>query len=112
HSELGGGEATGVEYLLMLALSRLVLDNFPSLQASWVTQGGKVGQLSLAYGSNDMGSVIMEENAAAPPGPPPAWTKSRSCAKSRTPGSSPSAATCITRSSAIRIIASRPCRGP
>ena len=62
HTELGGGEATGVEYLRMLALSRLVLDNFPSLQASWVTQGGKVGQLSLAYGANDMGSVMIEEN--------------------------------------------------
>jgi cyclic dehypoxanthinyl futalosine synthase len=62
HTELGGREATGVEYLRMLALSRLVLDNFPSLQASWVTQGGKVGQLSLAYGSNDMGSVMIEEN--------------------------------------------------
>src|SRR3954464_10663185 len=62
HTELGGGEATGLEYLRMLALSRLVLDNFPSLQASWVTQGGKVGQLSLAYGANDMGSVMIEEN--------------------------------------------------
>ena len=62
HTELGGGEATGLEYLRMLALARLVLDNFPSLQASWVTQGGKVGQLSLAYGSNDMGSVMIEEN--------------------------------------------------
>jgi cyclic dehypoxanthinyl futalosine synthase len=62
HTELGGGEATGFEYLRMLALARIVLDNFPSLQASWVTQGGKVGQLSLAYGSNDMGSVMIEEN--------------------------------------------------
>src|SRR4051795_2021803 len=62
HTELGGREATGVEYLRMLALARIVLDNFPSLQASWVTQGGKVGQLSLAYGSNDMGSVMIEEN--------------------------------------------------
>ena len=62
HTELGGVEATGVEYLRMLALARIVLDNFPSLQASWVTQGGKVGQLSLAYGSNDMGSVMIEEN--------------------------------------------------
>src|SRR6187455_1689693 len=62
HTELGGGEATGIEYLRMLALSRIVLDNFPSLQASWVTQGGKVGQLSLAFGANDMGSVMIEEN--------------------------------------------------
>ena len=62
HTELGGGEATGVEYLRMLALARIFLDNFPSLQASWVTQGGKVGQLSLAFGANDMGSVMIEEN--------------------------------------------------
>ena len=62
HTELGGSEATGVEYLRMLSLARIVLDNFPSLQASWVTQGGKVGQLSLAYGANDMGSVMIEEN--------------------------------------------------
>jgi cyclic dehypoxanthinyl futalosine synthase len=62
HTELGGSEATGLEYLRMLALARIVLDNFPSLQASWVTQGGKVGQLSLAYGANDMGSVMIEEN--------------------------------------------------
>ena len=46
----------------MLALARIVLDNFPNLQASWVTQGGKVGQLSLAFGANDMGSVMIEEN--------------------------------------------------
>jgi cyclic dehypoxanthinyl futalosine synthase len=62
HTELGGGEATGIDYLRTLAISRLVLDNFDNLQASWVTQGGKVGQLSLAYGSNDMGSVMIEEN--------------------------------------------------
>ena len=43
-------------------LARIVLDNFDNLQASWVTQGGKVGQLSLAYGANDMGSVMIEEN--------------------------------------------------
>jgi cyclic dehypoxanthinyl futalosine synthase len=62
HTELGGGEATGIEYLRTLATSRLVLDNFENLQASWVTQGGKVGQLSLAFGANDMGSVMIEEN--------------------------------------------------
>ena len=62
HTELGGTEATGVEYLKTLALARLVLDNFDNLQASWVTQGGKVGQLSLAFGANDMGSVMIEEN--------------------------------------------------
>jgi cyclic dehypoxanthinyl futalosine synthase len=62
HTALGGGEATGVEYLRTLAIARIVLDNFDNLQASWVTQGGKVGQLSLAYGANDMGSVMIEEN--------------------------------------------------
>lgn len=62
HTELGGTEATGVDYLRTLALSRLVLDNFDNVQSSWVTQGGKVGQMSLAYGANDMGSVMIEEN--------------------------------------------------
>ena len=62
HTELGGVEATGLDYLRTLALARLVLDNFENLQASWVTQGGKVGQLSLAFGANDMGSVMIEEN--------------------------------------------------
>jgi len=66
HTELGAqhqlSEATGIEYLRTLALSRIVLDNFDNLQASWVTQGGKVGQLSLAFGANDMGSVMIEEN--------------------------------------------------
>jgi cyclic dehypoxanthinyl futalosine synthase len=62
HTELAGTEATGVEYLRTLAIARLVLDNFENLQASWVTQGGKVGQLSLGFGANDMGSVMIEEN--------------------------------------------------
>jgi len=62
HTELGGSEATGIEYVRTLAIARLVLDNFDNLQASWVTQGGKVGQLSLAFGANDMGSVMIEEN--------------------------------------------------
>ncbi|MBF8300266.1 MAG: synthase subunit 2 [Acidobacteria bacterium] len=62
HTERGGSEATGIDYLRTLALARIVLDNFDNLQASWVTQGGKVGQLSLAYGANDMGSVMIEEN--------------------------------------------------
>ena len=62
HTEHGGFEETGVDYLRTLALARILLDNFDNLQASWVTQGGKVGQLSLAYGANDMGSVMIEEN--------------------------------------------------
>jgi cyclic dehypoxanthinyl futalosine synthase len=62
HTALAGVEATAVDYLRTLAAARIVLDNFDNLQASWVTQGGKVGQLSLAFGANDMGSVMIEEN--------------------------------------------------
>ncbi len=62
HTERGGREATGIDYLRTLALARVVLDNVDNMQASWVTQGGKVGQLSLAFGANDMGSVMIEEN--------------------------------------------------
>lgn len=56
------------EYLRMLALARLYLDNFDNLQASWVTQGAKVGQLALFFGANDMGSVMMEEKVVAAAG--------------------------------------------
>ncbi len=56
------------EYLTMLALSRLYLDNIPNIQSSWVTMGPKIGQLSLFYGANDMGSVMMEENVVSAAG--------------------------------------------
>ena len=56
------------EYLKMLAVSRLYLDNFDNMQSSWVTQGLKVGQLSLLYGANDMGSLMIEENVVAEAG--------------------------------------------
>ncbi|MEE9199907.1 MAG: cyclic dehypoxanthinyl futalosine synthase [Candidatus Brocadiales bacterium] len=50
------------EYLKTLAVSRLYLDNVPNVQASWVTQGPKIGQLALKFGANDMGSTMIEEN--------------------------------------------------
>lgn len=56
------------EYLKTLAVSRLYLDNVPSLQSSWVTQGLKIGQLSLLFGANDMGSLMIEENVVAEAG--------------------------------------------
>jgi cyclic dehypoxanthinyl futalosine synthase len=56
------------EYLRTLAVARLFLDNFPSLQSSWVTMGPKVGQLALFFGANDMGSVMMEENVVSAAG--------------------------------------------
>jgi cyclic dehypoxanthinyl futalosine synthase len=46
----------------------LFLDNFPSLQSSWVTMGPKIGQLALFFGANDMGSVMMEENVVSAAG--------------------------------------------
>jgi cyclic dehypoxanthinyl futalosine synthase len=58
---LRGREATGVEYLRVLAISRLFLDNVPHLQASWLTPGLKLGQLALFYGCDDMGGTILEE---------------------------------------------------
>jgi len=59
---------TAVEYLRVLALSRLVLDNFENIQASWVTQGDKIAQLALAFGANDLGSTMIEENVVAAAG--------------------------------------------
>src|SRR6185437_13454304 len=56
------------EYLRTLAIARLFLDNFASLQSSWVTMGPKVGQLALFFGANDMGSVMMEENVVSAAG--------------------------------------------
>ncbi len=58
---LGGKESTGLEYLRVLAVARLYLDNFPHLQASWLTPGLKMGQLALFYGCDDMGGTILEE---------------------------------------------------
>lgn len=52
----------GYSYLKVLAIARLALDNVPNLQASWVTQGGKIAQLALRFGANDMGSTMIEEN--------------------------------------------------
>ncbi len=56
------------EYLRMLALARLYLDNIRNLQSSWVTMGPKIGQLALYFGANDMGSVMMEENVVSSAG--------------------------------------------
>jgi cyclic dehypoxanthinyl futalosine synthase len=60
--------ATGVEYLRVLAVARLFLDNFPHLQASWVTQGAKMAQLALTFGADDLGSTMIEENVVAAAG--------------------------------------------
>ena len=60
--------ANALESLRMTALARLYLDNIANIQASWVTQGVKIGQLALFFGANDMGSVMMEENVVSAAG--------------------------------------------
>jgi len=61
-------KATAVEYLRVLALCRLMLDNIDNIQASWVTQGAKIAQAALAFGANDLGSTMIEENVVAAAG--------------------------------------------
>ena len=56
------------EYLRTQAIARLYLDNIPNIQSSWVTQGGKIGQVALFFGANDMGSLMIEENVVASAG--------------------------------------------
>ncbi len=56
------------EYLRMQALSRIYLDNIPSVQSSWVTQGLEIGQIALKYGANDLGSIMIEENVVSQAG--------------------------------------------
>jgi cyclic dehypoxanthinyl futalosine synthase len=61
-------EATGVEYLKTLAISRLYLENFLNVQSSWVTQGLKTCQVGLKFGGNDVGSIMIEENVVSQAG--------------------------------------------
>jgi len=57
-----------VDYLRTLAISRIALDNFANIQASWVTQGKAIGQMTLYYGANDLGSLMMEESVVSAAG--------------------------------------------
>jgi cyclic dehypoxanthinyl futalosine synthase len=68
HTRLEPGDNTAHAYLRVNALSRLVLDNVPNLQASWVTMGGGVAQAALHMGCNDFGSVMIEENVVSAAG--------------------------------------------
>ncbi len=68
NTELGGQSASAVDYLRTLALSRIMLDNVPNIQASWVTQGAKIAQVALEFGANDFGSTMIEENVVAAAG--------------------------------------------
>ena len=68
NTALGGEQASGVEYLKVLALSRLILGNVPNIQASWVTQGARMAQIALFFGANDLGGTMLEENVVAAAG--------------------------------------------
>ena len=68
NTELGGRALGGHEYLRMLAVSRIFLNNIANIQASWVTQGDKIGQVALFFGANDLGSTMIEENVVAAAG--------------------------------------------
>jgi cyclic dehypoxanthinyl futalosine synthase len=69
HTELAHlGKTDAVTYLRTQALARIVLDNVPNIQASWVTMGPKIGQVALRFGANDFGSLMMEENVVSSAG--------------------------------------------
>ncbi len=68
HTQIRCQTQPAPNYLRMLALSRLVLDNIKNIQASWVTMGPHIGQLALLYGANDFGSLMLEENVVAAAG--------------------------------------------
>jgi cyclic dehypoxanthinyl futalosine synthase len=69
HTELEHlGKTDAVTYLRTQAIARIVLDNVPNIQASWVTMGMKVGQVALRFGANDFGSLMMEENVVSAAG--------------------------------------------
>ncbi len=68
NTELGGEASTGIEYLKVLAVSRIVLNNIDNIQASWVTQGARMAQVALFFGGNDLGGTMLEENVVAAAG--------------------------------------------
>lgn len=68
HTQISCAPESAQGYLRVLALSRLALDNVPSIQASWVTMGPQIAQLALFFGANDFGSLMIEENVVAAAG--------------------------------------------
>lgn len=66
----GRTQATLFEYLRMIAIARLFFDNVAHIQGSWLTTGKEIGQLSLHYGADDLGSIMLEENVVSSAWPP------------------------------------------
>jgi cyclic dehypoxanthinyl futalosine synthase len=64
----GQTQASALEYLRLVAVARLFFDNVTHLQGSWLTTGKEVGQLTLHFGADDLGSVMLEENVVSSAG--------------------------------------------
>ena len=62
NTALGGEKTSSWDYMRTLALTRLYMDNVAHIQGSWVTQGERIGQLTLGFGADDLGSIMLEEN--------------------------------------------------
>ena len=62
NTKLGGEKVSSWDYMKTLAFSRVYLDNIEHIQGSWVTQGEQIGQLTLGFGADDLGSIMLEEN--------------------------------------------------
>ncbi|MBR2519814.1 MAG: dehypoxanthine futalosine cyclase [Selenomonadaceae bacterium] len=62
NTQLGGEKVSAWDYMKTLAMTRIFMDNVDHIQGSWVTQGERIGQLTLAFGADDLGSIMLEEN--------------------------------------------------
>jgi cyclic dehypoxanthinyl futalosine synthase len=97
------GYLGSLDYLRTLALSRIALDNFANIQSSWVTQGKSIGQLTLLYGANDLGSTMMEESVVSAAGTTHPLTQSDLDAMIRGAGFTPA-----QRDNGYRVLKTRP----
>ncbi len=89
HTQLSEPPQTGVDYLRMVALSRLVLDNIDHIQAGWVTEGPYLAQIALTFGADDFGGVLMEESVVKATGISHAVTVEQVVAMIRETGMTP-----------------------
>ena len=62
NTALGGEKVSAQDYMKTLSMTRIFLDNVDHIQGSWVTQGERIGQLTLTFGADDLGSIMLEEN--------------------------------------------------
>lgn len=106
---LWGEEASGYAYLRLLATARIFLDNFDHIQGSWLTTGDDIGQLTLHFGGDDMGSVMLEENVVKAAGTDRSSSVDRLCHLIRSAGFKPAQRN--TRYEVIDPFPDRPGRG-